>query len=152
MVDSIHFLLLVIAVEAMSEILVAAKITDGFRRWLFLKAAPEVPEDWPEGKDPPKGCWLFRFWNDVLKCGYCTSVWVAGLAAVLSPLHLSGCPFANWLVSLLVIHRLSNLFHIGLMLVKKGRVGTYDMEVTVKGLHDGSSGETRCPERPPPGP
>ncbi len=152
LLDVAHLLLLVIAVEALTEILVDAEITKGFRRWLFLKAAPEVPEDHPAGKDPPIGPWVFRFANDVFKCGYCASVWVAMPAALLSPIQLGGHWSVNWLVSLLVIHRLSNLFHIGLMFVKKGRVKTYDMEITVKGLRNGSSGETCRPERYEPGP
>lgn len=152
LLDAVHLLLLVIAVEALTEILVDAEITKGFRRWLFLKAAPEVPEDHPADKDPPIGPWIFRFANDLFKCGYCASVWVAMPAALLSPVQLSGYWLVNWLVSLLIIHRLSNLFHIGLMFVKKGRVKTYDMEITVKGLRDGSSGEIGRSERYEPGP
>lgn len=152
MTDFLHFLGLVIAVEAATEILVDAKITDGFRAWLFRKAMPEVPEGWPDDQPIPVGNAFYRFTNDLLSCGYCTSVWVAFAAACFSPVEVTSWWVPNWLINSLLLHRLSNLFHIGLMLVKKGRVRTYDMEVTVKRSNDGIVGETSGPQCPAAGP
>lgn len=141
MTDLALFVLLVIAVEAVTEVLVAAKITDGLRAYLFTRAFPPVPEDHPEGEPPPVGGRGWRFFQALLQCGYCTSVWVAMPFAIAAPSLLPWC--ANWLVMVFALHRLSNWLHVAYEIIKKGRVKTYDLDVKVK--HDGSPGSPGCP-------
>jgi hypothetical protein len=49
---------------------------------------------------------FYRFIHDILDCGYCTSVW----AAILPTFYfLTGK--LEWLMILLIVHRLSNILH-----------------------------------------
>lgn len=136
LIDLFRFLLLVVFTEAVTEILVAAKITDGFRAFVFRRALPEVPEGHHETKTLPVGSRYWRFINDLLSCGYCTSVWVSMGAALFAPWWLATgywCGWViNWLVMVFVLHRCSNFLHVGFSLIKKGRVKTYDIEIVHK--------------------
>lgn len=49
-----------------------------------------------------------KFFHDLLDCGYCTSVWVAVLAAYW---YLERINYVDWIAFTLIIHRLSNLLH-----------------------------------------
>jgi hypothetical protein len=156
---------LVIVVEAATEILVEAKITELVRQAIRERAYPQTPEG---ATEPVLGPRRWRFLADLLSCGYCTSVWVAMLAAVLAPwvvrpqeacwLVLAGAWLVNWLLAVLVLHRLSNWLHVVYSLVKKGRVRTYDIELTHYPLtvkvevDDGGSGQGECEGGPEAGP
>lgn len=138
--DLLRLLVLVVATEAVTEILVAAKITDGIRAFIFLKAFPPVQEN----AEPVVGKWQWRFMHDLFSCGYCLSVWVAALFACLAPQWFS-LVIINWVVMVFVIHRASTLFHVLFSLIKKGRIRTYDIELTHK-VVDGSIGQTGSTE------
>lgn len=149
-IDVLRFLLLVIWTEAVTEILVAARITDGLRAYIFKKAFPEAPDGLPEGEDPPIGPGFWRFANGVLTCGYCTSVWVAMGSALFAPRWLLPQEwygfFFNWLLMVFVLHRTCNYLHVVFSLIKKGRVKTHDIELKVQVQDDGSTGQTGSPE------
>ncbi len=149
--EFVQLALLVVFVEAVTEILVAAKITDGFRNFIFSKAHPNFDK---EDAELTTGPWLWRFFNDLLSCGYCTSVWVSFGAAILSPRwFLVQTPFigwmVNWLVMVFVLHRISNWLHVAFSIIKKGRVKTYDIEIVHKHqVNDGSTGQIGSQESP----
>jgi hypothetical protein len=138
----IHWLFLIIVVEAISEIIVAAKITDWFRAFLLHRAAPNLDE-YPElvGKELPYQS-LFVFLHSLFTCGYCTSVWIAGAIAVFAPwVYRFNQPddslfvklvvwIVNWFLATMILHRLSNWFHVLYSLIQRGRVKTYDIAVT----------------------
>lgn len=132
-IDILVFVLLVIWTEAATEILVAAKITDSFRAYIFRRAFPEAAEG---VSDPPIGPTFWRFVNEVFACGYCMSVWVAIGSALFAPRWLLPNSwygfFFNWLLMVFVLHRTCNYLHVVFSLVKKGRVKTYDIEVLHK--------------------
>lgn len=132
-------LVLAIVVEAITEIITSAKITDPFRAFLFKKAYPSVPEDWPTDKSPPIGRVWWLWLNGLFSCGYCLSVWVAFPFCFCAPLWFSPI-LVNWVVMVFLIHRLSNWCHILFSLVKKGRVKTIDLEVLIKDGQNGSNG------------
>jgi len=94
----------VVAVEALTELIVASQFTFPLRDW-FARVAE------------PKGfCGKFRAWvGYLLNCGYCTSVWVSMLAAHFVPTPgCTGCvkySIPIYAIKVLVIHRLSNLMH-----------------------------------------
>lgn len=149
-IDVLRFVLLVVWTEAVTEILVAARVTDGLRAYIFRRAFPEIPEDQPHPKDPPVGPGFWRFANGVFTCGYCMSVWVAMGSAVFAPWwlatgHWTGW-LANWLLMVFVLHRTCNYLHVVFSLIKKGRVKTYDIELKVQVQDDGSTGQTGGPE------
>ncbi len=140
--------------EAATEIVVASKITDNFRGKIFSLAVPSIPDDHPIDLPPPIGRWHWRFLNDILRCGYCSSVWIAGLAAICAPhfelwavdwmvLLVINC-IVNWIIMTFTLHRLSNYLHDGFMIIKKGRVKTHDVALvlSLNQVNDGSNGPT----------
>ena len=104
------WLAVIIAVEALTELIVSSSIMFPIRDW-FAKP--------PEEKK--RGCFkscllkIRGFIGELINCGYCTSVWVAFLAAPFAPTgKCTGCvlyAIPIFLIKVLVIHRLSNLIH-----------------------------------------
>ncbi|MBD3260368.1 MAG: hypothetical protein GF334_01600 [Candidatus Altiarchaeales archaeon] len=89
------FVLLVVsfAVEALTEIVIKSEVFRPFRELIF-KLGP--------------------FFQKLFTCGYCFSVWVALAAVSAVPdlvLPLSGVFGVNMLLTILVVHRLSNVIH-----------------------------------------
>lgn len=131
-------LLLSIATEAVTEIIVAASITDPIRKWWKeLTYNPNYP---------PKDTYTQRvkvFIDKLLSCGYCSSVWVAGLAAIWAPIIIQYI-IPNWLIATFVIHRCANLLHVVYELIRKGRVKTQDLliKVSIEENEDGIVGES----------
>ncbi len=139
--DFVCWVFAVIATEALTEIFVDAKITDGIRLFIKKRAFPAIPVEPIESEQSvmisvpliipfQQKCWIFA--ANLSDCGYCVSVWVAGLLALFMPwTYVSKYNIINWLLAALVLHRLSNWLHILFMLVKKGRVRTYDLEMKI---------------------
>src|SRR4051812_47000743 len=103
------------AVEALTELVVDAKITDGLRAAIFDRANAEPPQ---------VGEPVWRFVNSVVTCGYCASVWVAMPVALFAPWVVTESAWLwlpAWVIDVLILHRLSNWLHVGFMAIKKGR-------------------------------
>jgi hypothetical protein len=118
------WLLIVIAVEAITEIIVDSKIMFPIRDW-FSRPAPESePCKHPiEASDNPSsgfgsdcckkswfnraGWWLRHFAGELVNCGHCTSVWVAIPVAYFTGHNDVLMLIVKWMV----IHRSSNLIH-----------------------------------------
>lgn len=105
----ISILLLVIFVEAITEIITTSEFFLGFRNY-FAKRNPD------------------GFITKLISCGYCTSVWVSATVAwvpvgvahhidVLLPL---AADVVDYFIILFILHRLSNLFHDFVSRYKKG--------------------------------
>lgn len=130
-----------VVVEAVTEILVASELTDPFRKKWKEWAYPL------EGPPPDTYLQKFKVWFDkLISCGYCTSVWVAAFFGIWSPKFDFGHRLINWLVVVFLLHRMATWFHVAYELVKKGRVRTHDLEVKllmqVSEDDDGSLGES----------
>ena len=112
---------MVLAVEAISEIIVDSYITDGCRN--KIKRIAYNP-------DKPPDDTIFHnfivFVDKLVSCGYCTSVWVSGFLSIWSP-QLFENGLVNWVCFTFMIHRSSNWAHVLFQLVKKGRVFTCDI-------------------------
>ena len=133
-----QLVLLTIAVEAITELIVAAKITNGTRSKIRKLAHPMADEyNPPQPPDRKRKCWIFL--NDIVSCGYCTSVWVAGGIAPFAPwvYRFDGGWWlvditswvVNWCLAAVILHRLSNWFHVCYTILMKGRVKTYDIKL-----------------------
>lgn len=143
--DLVRLFFLVIATEAVTEILVDAKITEGLRQRIRCKAFPWVPE----GQELPSPRLFWIFIADIAGCGYCASVWVAMWWGLFAPTFFSWegnwsvlliAWVINWLLAVVVLHRLSNWLHIGFSLLKNGRVRTYDIKlVNITEVDNGST-------------
>ncbi len=123
--------LAVIACEAVTEILTSSDITAPFRNkfknWLYR---PDRPPS--HGFVQHCAVWVDKLVN----CGYCTSVWVAGFFAFYLPNnYISNCWWGSWLLSVFVIHRLSNWLHVVYEWVRRGRV--LSLEVRTGAIEDG---------------
>jgi len=86
-------LLIVIATEAITEILVKSELFEPLRKYLFSRSVDSK---------------VFKFFHDLLDCGYCTSVWIAFFLFI----FFMFIPEIMFFVCLVfVIHRLSNVWH-----------------------------------------
>lgn len=85
------FIASVILTELLTELVVKSEIFKSFREFV-------------SGFD-----WL----NKLLSCGYCFSVWSAALVVLLvGPFYeLVSSLFLNYLLTLLIIHRVANVWH-----------------------------------------
>lgn len=86
----IQWLFIVIAVEAIVEIVVSSRIFMPFNNWVAVKSS---------------------FLGSLLDCGYCFSVWVAIPFGVFCPGEITGILALDILIKIMVIHRISNLWH-----------------------------------------
>jgi len=83
------FITLIIATEAITNIISKADIFYPLRKWLFKN---------------------FRWLHDLVDCPYCTSVWIAATLIFLSQIFCFYGIF-KFVMYGFVIHRLSNVFH-----------------------------------------
>ena len=86
-------ILLVICVEAITEILVSGSIFQKPREFIARNSS---------------------FIGELVHCGYCTSVWVSAAVAwvfVVWVWTLTPIFWINYIIATFVIHRLANLFH-----------------------------------------
>lgn len=126
-------LLLSLATEAITEIITTAKITDPLRAYIFAWAFRDTTKS-----DVSRN--IMAGVHGLISCGYCTSVWVAGAAAIVGP-NIVGVPVVNWILSAAIIHRISNWIHVVYELVRKGRVRSHDVVIKYVGDDDGSIAE-----------
>lgn len=91
----IEWILLIIVVEAVTEIITSSDLTSGLRFWLTKKAETNK---------------IAEFFNKVVSCGYCCSVWVSAAVAWIAPGSLI-YPFVDYILKVFGLHRLSNIFH-----------------------------------------
>jgi hypothetical protein len=89
--EIIQWVVVIIVTEALVEIVVDSKIMMPLRNWI-VKKEPD-------------------FFGELIKCGYCFSVWMAIPGAFILP----GDIFGNWYFDLFIkwilLHRTSNIFH-----------------------------------------
>ena len=85
----IKLLLLIIFVEAVTEIIVASAMFAPLRK-LSTKS---------------------DFLGELVHCGYCTSVWVSASVSWIVPLDISSYFWINYVLTVFILHRLSNLLH-----------------------------------------
>ncbi len=125
---TVGLIFLAIAVEAITEILVSSKLLDiiGIRTWAANRV---VPLD----GDYSKVRWYHVALHKLLSCGYCASVWVAGAFAwCLSGDYFGLLPWDNIAIKIFLLHRLSNAWHVRYELVKRGRVDTADIKMSLE--------------------
>lgn len=93
----VKFLLAIIFTEALSELITKSEFFHPLRMKFF---------NW--GQKSKFFNWLHRLFD----CGYCFSVWVSMLVAILFFNNINLIHYSiDWFFTALVLHRLSNLFH-----------------------------------------
>jgi len=90
MIELITWVLAIVAVEAVTEILVAGAIFDVPRAHLLAKQ---------------------NFFSELIACGHCTSVWVAASMAWALPGTFTSFIVIDILIKTFALHRLSNYLH-----------------------------------------
>lgn len=85
-----NYLLMIIFIEAVTEILVESSIFENTR----LKLAQ-----------------FNGLLGELIHCGYCTSVWVSLSISWIYPFVICDYFAANYLLTAFVLHRLSNMLH-----------------------------------------
>jgi len=96
MVEALQIIIVVLAIEAITEIISSSAIFEPLRLFFYNKK--------------------WNFLHSLSTCGYCTSVWVSMPFAVLFPFQLlpvysifNQC--TNIIISVFFYHRLSNVIH-----------------------------------------
>lgn len=120
----LEILIAAIATEAITEILVDSKLFEPIRKYIAIKAFPDVPEN--------NSIYLFLY--KLTSCGYCLSVWVSAIV-VYSMMYnqmITNNNLIKWAILVFVIHRLANIFHVGIQVFTKGRVISLDVEMKMK--------------------
>ena len=136
----VQYILLGLASEALAELIVDSKFSakffrDPWKKWTY-----------PIDKPPPDTYFQrFKVFVDELwSCGYCTSVWTSGFLALFvsldGPRALVNNVLVCWLISTLIIHRISNWTHAIFEIVRRGRVRTHDLLVRVSEQEDAGIG------------
>lgn len=109
------FILICVAfvVERTTEIIVDSKLFAPLRNYLATKAVPDnLVKPW----------FIWTFLYNVISCGYCLSVWVAAFYTYFSRLDLCDDKYSNYLVNAILLHGLSNIFHVLYMKIYRGQV------------------------------
>ena len=133
MVDILIGIIIIIAIEAVTEIIVDSDFP-------LIKKFKKIISDIAYPEDSVKFNRFFIIIHDLLSCGYCTSVWVSGFFSLWSPLYnYFDNLFICWIVSTFAFHRLSNWLHVIYELIRRGRVSTYDINLSYRRDTDGSS-------------
>lgn len=121
--------IMAIVVEAIAEIITSSALFAPVRVFLSTKALPVNPAD---------ARWYWAMLDRLLACGYCCSVWLAFAASWCVPGDRLGI---NIVITTFVIHRLANLYHSLFELLRRGRVRTYDISLTIKCKSGDESGD-----------
>ena len=92
-----NFILLIINIEAVTNIISKSEIFKPIRSYLFNRSKNKI----------------MKFLHDLIDCPYCTSVWVSLFYVVL--LYLTGAymlsPVFVFFMLVIAFHRLSNILH-----------------------------------------
>jgi len=123
-----------LVVEAISEIITSGDIFQWLRQLFARLVVPTIEDD-------PDNLPLYRriAWlpYKLTTCGYCCSVWVATACAIFTPSEFySFFPSVGYLFSLFILHRLSNWWHTGIELFRRGRVNTFDITMREDAAED----------------
>lgn len=125
MIDLLRWLMLIIATERAVELVIESKIFEPLRILIKRWAYPDIP---PADNIRQH----FRVMVDYLiNCGYCLSVWIGAIFATFAPPVFESY-VVNWIVSTLVLHGGSNIYHVIYELLRRGRVKTYDVNLNVQ--------------------
>jgi hypothetical protein len=126
------WLVCVLAIEAITEIITSSKLFAPVRNWAARGILPNPDIAPPNPATLPQSHYFWIWFQGLITCGYCTSVWVALVVAWYAPI-----PEVSWLgtipayfIKVFALHRLANLFHIWFEIVRRGRVKTYDFKVS----------------------
>ena len=116
-----NILLLAIVVERITEIITSSEISDiifknRLKRHLFNASRPSggIMRS------------VLLFVDKLTSCGYCCSVWVAGVISAIEPAY-----FNNVFLDAMLLHGLSNLYHVLYELTRRGRINSYDIKCTM---------------------
>lgn len=114
----LHLVMLIIATERATELVVSSKFFEPLRVAVKRLAYPI------DNPPPDNAIQQFKIALDYfVNCGYCVSVWVSAFIAYLAMEHHE----FNWLLLMFFLHGASNLYHVLYELLRRGRVKTYDI-------------------------
>ncbi|MHA1833724.1 MAG: hypothetical protein ACTSV7_07010 [Candidatus Baldrarchaeia archaeon] len=114
----VKFILAVIFVEAVTEILAKSELFKPVRKFFFDRKSNRV----------------FEKIHELMDCGYCTSVWIGFLTALLmfGDLDLIS-KYVDWFFIGIILHRLSNLLHSILDYIDRDRYKDIDSFINGQG-------------------
>ena len=98
-----HFLLAIVAVEAITEIVTKSEVFSPIREFFFNRRKSKI----------------FDWIHSLFDCGYCTSVWAGVFISILW--FCVDSMFLDMIYIGLVLHRLSNMLHFMIDRLNKDR-------------------------------
>lgn len=118
----LNFLISAFAIERAVELITTSVISDmifrdRLRSYLYAEDS--------HGK---KFIGIFKFIDKVTSCGYCCSVWISMFFSFFEEARY----FDNIVLNILALHGFSNFFHIIYEFCRRGRVHTYDVNLSCK--------------------
>lgn len=90
--DIITIIIFAIVTESIVELVTTGSIFFSIRNWIAKKP-------------------YLSFVHDLISCGYCFSVWVSGLVTLAYQITFCDMIVIDYLITLFLVHRLSNLVH-----------------------------------------
>lgn len=116
---------LTITTERITEILVASKLIQPWRDFLRDKSINSL-----------KGYDKWWFLDSIFHCGYCMSVWISFLTAIIAPSLVSDDYLINYVVMVFSLHGLSNLYHVFFEYARRGRANYYEVNMGYKRIKE----------------
>lgn len=115
----IAFLIIAIIVEGVVELITSSEISDVlFKDKLKIYVYQHI-------NDKNVLIKFLKFLNKITSCGYCCSVWVSMIAALLP----EGSYLYYYPANVFALHRLSNYVHSAFELMRRGRVQFHDVRL-----------------------
>lgn len=129
----INVLLLSLAVEAITEIITSSELMNPLRQRIRRLAYTSPPTD---NTNTRAYAWL----DKLISCGYCTSVWVALIVCIWFDYAIVRDKYISVVIMAFAIHRISNWIHVLYEIVRKGRISSMELALS---LEDNSYGTDR---------
>ena len=123
--DLISLILMSIAAERITEILVASKLFQPFR---------DVLRDRNINSTSNYGFWWFL--DSVFQCGYCMSVWVSLSVSWLAPTLINDNIYINYILMIFVVHGIANLYHVLFEYARRGRAKYFEINLGYKRVNE----------------
>ena len=95
MSNIILFIMAVVLTEAITEIVTKSAIFEPVRKWFFNRRDKIV----------------FKFFHDLLDCGFCFSVWVGTFVGIVLLDIKVVSIWVDWFIIGLLLHKCSNVLH-----------------------------------------
>lgn len=130
----VNILLIALSVEAITEILTTSEIMRPLRLGIKKLAYINPP------RENLQTC-IFTWVDKLISCGYCSSVWISFFVCIWLDYRIVEDKYINLFIVTVAIHRLSNWIHVLYELIRKGRINSVEIALSLEDKY-GTDGES----------